>query len=136
MAAFRRPQYPPRILGNVEISRDRKRIFIGGDRKGLRSLAKVLIWLAGLDQEKVPGMPDGECYHVHLHAKDPVGSFGSLTQFSYETELCRLDAKGTGELRENYRALVQRAASAARDAQKRRTDKRAARSSASKRGKA
>jgi hypothetical protein len=39
---------------------------------------------------------------VHLHTRDAEG-FNSLTPFSSETELCRLDAKGTGDFPEKYR---------------------------------
>jgi hypothetical protein len=51
-------------------------------------------------------MPDGERYHVHLYAKAPGESFNALTAFSRETEVCRLDAKGTGDLPKKYRSLV------------------------------
>jgi hypothetical protein len=88
----------PGIKGTVEISESPECIFIGGDPEGLRSLARLLVWLADVDQEAIPRMPDGERCHVHLHAGEPVESFNSLTPSSRETELCRLDAKGTGEL--------------------------------------
>jgi hypothetical protein len=136
MARRGRIKYAPSLLGNVEISKDRSQIFIGGDRKGLRSLARLLNWLATFDQEKVPGMPDGERYHTHLYPKNQTGSYGSLTQFSQKTEVCRLDAKGTSELPEKYRALVKRSAKAVSNDQGRRTARRAARSMGSKRNRA
>jgi hypothetical protein len=84
------------IKRNLEISKSRFCIFIGGDPKGLRSLAKLLVFLANVKQELHPNMPDGEREHVHLQ----VGQH--LTQFSVATEICRLDAKGTGESPEQY----------------------------------
>jgi hypothetical protein len=93
----------PKIAGKLEISTSRAGVFLGGDPDGLRSLAQLLIWLANVDQETLAGQPDGERCHVHLHTRDAPG-FNSLTPFSVETELCRLDAKGTGDLPERYRA--------------------------------
>lgn len=90
----------PRIEGKLEITRCRNGIFIGGDPAGLRSLAQLLVWLADVDQESLASMPDGEHCHVHLCARDADEGFHShsLTASSEETEVCRLDAKGTGEL--------------------------------------
>lgn len=96
------PTCPSRIVGNLEISKDRTQIFIGGDPKGLRSLAKILIWLANINQELHPNMPDGEREHVHLYTAK-LSPNNCLTQFSITTELCRLDAKGTGVFPEKYR---------------------------------
>jgi hypothetical protein len=83
----------------LEISKNRSGVFIGGDPQGLRSLAKILVWLADVDQETHPSMPDGEREHTHL-ACGP--AYSQLSQFSVTTELCRLDAKGTGEFPEKY----------------------------------
>jgi len=83
--------YPPRIKGNVEITKGRNGVFIGGDPKGLRSLADLLCWLADVDQESNLNLPDGEREHTHLYG----GS--QLTSQSVNTEVCRLDAKGTGK---------------------------------------
>jgi hypothetical protein len=91
---------PSKIKGNLEISKSRAGIFIGGDPQGLRSLAKLLAWLADIDQASYPTMPDGERVHVHLHCDAP---YAQLTQFSVPTELCRLDAKGTVEFPDRYR---------------------------------
>jgi len=95
---------PPRIEGNLEVSKRKTDIFIGGDPEGLRSFARLLMWLADIDQELLSSQPDGERCHVHLHTKDAEG-FNSLTPFSSETEVCRLDAKGTGEFPKEYRRL-------------------------------
>ncbi len=63
---------PPLLKGNVEVSLsryygNRQKVFIGGDPEGLRSLAKMLLWLADVNQEET-GMPDGEREHIHLSA--------------------------------------------------------------------
>lgn len=92
----------PTIKGNIEISKRRSGVFIGGDPEGLRSLAKLLNWLADIDQECDDGIPVGERRHVHLHACDAVDSFNSLTPTSVETEIGRLDAKGTGSFPNRY----------------------------------
>jgi hypothetical protein len=97
----------PKIQGNLEISKSEYGIFIGGDPEGLRSLARLLTWLADVDQNSLARMPDGERCHVHLHARDAEG-FNSLTGFSEETELCRLDAKGTSDLPPKYQQLVKK----------------------------
>jgi hypothetical protein len=94
----------PRIEGSLEISKDRTGIFIGGDPCALRSFAKLLVWMANINQESLVTQPDGERCHVHLHARDAEG-FNSLTPFSSETEICRLDAKGTGEFPKQYQKL-------------------------------
>ena len=92
----------PKITGTLEISALSHGIFIGGDPEGLRSLARLLTWLASVDQESLSTQPDGERVHVHLYASD-TEEFNSLTPFSEATELCRLDAKGTGEFPEKYK---------------------------------
>jgi hypothetical protein len=80
--------YPPKIKGNVEITKGRNGVFIGGDPTGLRSLAELLCWLADVDQESNQDLPDGEREHTHLYG----GS--QHTAQSVNTEVCRLDAKG------------------------------------------
>jgi hypothetical protein len=94
------PQCPSEIDGSLEISKTESGVFIGGDPEGLRSLARLLVWLADVDQESHPSMPDGEREHVHLYCNPP---YKHLTSFSVTTELCRLDAKGTGEFPKKYR---------------------------------
>ena len=86
--------FPPKIKGNLEISKGRNGIFFGGDPKGLRSLAELLNWLADADQESNPNMPDGEREHTHLFCGP---AYNHLLPHSVSTELSRLDAKGTGE---------------------------------------
>lgn len=100
----------PHIEGSLEISAsdDHDRIFIGGDPAALRSFARLLIWLANVDQESLSRQPDGERCHVHLHTRDAEG-FNSLTPFSIETEVCRLDAKGTGKFPDYYYRDVRKA---------------------------
>ena len=95
----------PKIVGNLEISTSGNEVFIGGDPNGLRSLARLLVWLANVDQESLCNLPDGERCHVHLHTRERLEAFNSLTPFSKETELCRLDAKGTGDFPKKYRGL-------------------------------
>jgi hypothetical protein len=90
----------PAINGTLEISHKNNGIFIGGTPEALKSLAKTLIWLAEFDQD-IEDMPNGERKHIHLHIKD--GEYGALTKFSKETEICRLDAKGTKELPNYYK---------------------------------
>jgi hypothetical protein len=87
----------PKVVGHLEVSKGRHGIFIGGDPEGLKSLARLATWLADVDQEKVPFMPDGEREHTHLHPGC------QLSKNSEETEICRLDAKGTGKFPKKYR---------------------------------
>jgi hypothetical protein len=89
----------PAIGGHLEISKRRTGVFIGGDPEALRSLARLLNWLADVDQESLATMPDGERCHVHLESQGPVAS---LSAFSNDTEICRLDAKGTGDFPQRY----------------------------------
>jgi len=105
----------PRIEGTLEISKGGDGILIGGDPAALRSLAKLLIWIANVDQNSLPLQPDGERFHVHLHASFPEG-FNSLTPFSCETEICRLDAKGSGEFPPRYGRLAKDKATRAKRA--------------------
>ncbi|HEV8060579.1 MAG TPA: hypothetical protein VGP68_11925 [Gemmataceae bacterium] len=95
----------PGLYGILEISKSRQGIFIGGDPEGLRTLGEILIWLANVDQTHYPTMPDGERCHTHLYANyanEPGKLANHLTEFSTTTELCRLDAKGTGDLPKKY----------------------------------
>ena len=88
----------PGIEGNLEISRNPSGIFIGGDPDGLRSLAKLLCWLADFDQYALP-FPDGFHQHVHLHSKDPVDSKGLeyCSLFVLETSLDNLRPLAFGD---------------------------------------
>lgn len=106
MAKRKRNSGSPKMTGNIENSKRRNGIFIGGDPEGLRSLANLLVWLADFDQESETSWIDGFRCHVHLHANEPVKSFNRLTPFSQETEVCRLDGKGTGEFPEKYHQIA------------------------------
>ena len=88
--------YNPKIEGKINIfpsilDGNIAKVTIIGDPKGLNSLAKLLQWLADFDQNKNYD-PVGEREHIHLHANEPLG------WHSCEVEVCRADAKGTGEL--------------------------------------
>ena len=87
----------PNIEGHIEISHDDNGIFIGGDPQGLRSLAELIKFLADVNQEEISYMPDGERNHIHLQSGFP------LSKNSTDTEICRLDAKGTGEFPKRYK---------------------------------
>jgi hypothetical protein len=96
----------PKIKGSLEISKSRDGILIAGDPAALRSLAKLITWLANIDQESRTGVPVGERCHVHLYPRDKPEPFGdSLTRFSENTEICRFDAKGTGDFPAKYLRL-------------------------------
>ncbi|MCA9410054.1 MAG: hypothetical protein KC944_02510 [Candidatus Omnitrophica bacterium] len=102
--AFHEIRGYPGIKGTLEISiNENDEVFIGGDPKGLKSLAAVLNWLADVDQEKT-NMPEDEREHVHLRPKMSSDDGGELTEFSDETEVCRLDAKGSGKFPDHYYA--------------------------------
>jgi hypothetical protein len=104
----------PRIEGSLEISKSKDGILIAGDPAALRSLAELITWLANLDQESRSGVPKGERCHVHLYSCD-LPEFGkALTRFSEDAEICRLDAKGTGDFPEKYREPNKRAVKKAR----------------------
>ena len=71
-------------------------VMIIGDPDGLRYLSELLKALADYDQDS-RDLPIGEREHVHLHANCQLG------KHSCEVEVCRADAKGTGELPEFMR---------------------------------
>jgi hypothetical protein len=77
--------YPGVVDGNLLT------VSIVGDPAGLRRLAKLLVELANTDQNSNDDSV-GERAHLHLHRGE------SLGDHSCEVELCRADAKGTGEL--------------------------------------
>lgn len=77
--------YPEILYGN------RIKITIVGNPKGLLHLAGLLTELANVDQEKVEDLPVGDREHSHLYPS------GQLNEHSCEVELCRADAKGSGE---------------------------------------
>jgi len=96
----------PKIEGLLEISHSKYGIFIGGNPDTLRSLARLLNWLADVDQESRSAIPEGERSHVHLEPGDPLKLWAALTPFSENTEICRLDAKGTGEFPKRYHKII------------------------------
>lgn len=77
--------YPEIVDGSIVT------VSIVGDPDGLRSLASLLLKLADVNQN-ITTSPDGSRFHMHLHPEDQLGCH------SCEVELCRADAKGTGEL--------------------------------------
>ena len=68
-------------------------VSIIGDPEGLKYLSEILSYLAGFDQNGNDA-PVGSREHTHLHAEYQLGTH------SCEVEICRADAKGTGELPE------------------------------------
>jgi hypothetical protein len=86
----------PKIEGNIEIVNEEDRIIIAADPKGLKSLARTFLFLSEINQEEIENMPDGERYHTHLFPEH------ALSKHSKETEICRLDAKGTEEFPKHY----------------------------------
>ena len=73
-----------------------KEVLIHGDPDGLKSLAKLLLKLADLNQDNVDGLPIGAREHIHLRPKF------DLANSSVEVIVGRLDAKGTGTFYDKY----------------------------------
>jgi hypothetical protein len=73
-----------------------KEVLIHGDPDGLRSLAKLLLKLADLNQDNVDGLPIGAREHIHLRPKF------DLANSSEVVIVGRLDAKGSGAFYERY----------------------------------
>ena len=73
-------------------------VLIHGNPEGLKSLAKLLIEIAELNQENVPDkyLPIGAKEHYHLRPGI------ELSKSSTEVVVGRLDAKGTGAFYEGY----------------------------------
>jgi hypothetical protein len=73
-------------------------IFIHGNPEGLKSLAKLLIEIAELNQEEVEDkyLPKGTREHYHLTPNI------ELSKSSNTVIIGRLDAKGTGEFCERF----------------------------------
>ncbi|MBC7486578.1 MAG: hypothetical protein H7282_07485 [Cytophagaceae bacterium] len=73
-------------------------ILIHGDPEGLKSLAKLLLKIAELDQEKVNDryLRIGAREHYHLRPNM------ELSKSSIEVIVGRLDSKGTGEFYNRY----------------------------------
>ena len=73
-------------------------VYIHGDPDGLKSLGKLLLYLADLDQTKDPSLPVGAREHYHLRPGL------ELAAGSHQVIVGRLDAKGTGEFYSGYTA--------------------------------
>lgn len=73
-------------------------VLIHGDPEGLRSLAKLLLQIADLNQEEVPDgyLPVGAREHYHLRAGM------ELSASSDDVIIGRIDAKGTGAFYARY----------------------------------
>lgn len=73
-------------------------VFIHGNPKGLKSLAKLLLEIAELNQEEVEDkhLPNGAREHYHLTPNI------ELSKSSNKVIIGRLDAKGTGEYYERF----------------------------------
>lgn len=73
-------------------------LLIHGNPEGLKSLAKLLIEIAEINQEKVEDkyLPVGAREHYHLRPGI------ELSKSSMEVIIGRLDAKGTGEFYASY----------------------------------
>jgi hypothetical protein len=95
-------KYKSEIAGNLDIFIDEqvdetdgetKRwqdILIHGDPEGLRSLARILLKMADLNQNEIADLPVGAREHVHLRPKI------DLSNSSQQLIIGRLGAKGTG----------------------------------------
>ncbi len=77
----------PRVIGNSS------EVIIIGDPNGLRDLARLLNTIADFDQDST-NAPAGSREHTHLTPTTHLGCY------STRVEICRADAKGTGELPE------------------------------------
>lgn len=73
-----------------------KEILIHGDPEGLKSLAKILIDLADLNQESIDKLPIGAREHIVLRPRF------KLSTSSVDVIVGRLDAKGTGEFYSSF----------------------------------
>ncbi|HMG81974.1 MAG TPA: hypothetical protein VK559_02985 [Ferruginibacter sp.] len=100
--------YKSKITGHLEIFVHEKEenednkivkwrdILIHGDPEGLKSLAKILLEIADLNQDNILELPIGEREHIHLQPKY------DLSASSEEVIIGRLDAKGTGKFYERF----------------------------------
>jgi hypothetical protein len=73
-------------------------VLIHGDKKGLKSLAEQLNYLADLDQDNVPDklLPIGAREHLHLRPNF------ELSKNSLTTIIGRLDSKGTKKFHDKF----------------------------------
>jgi hypothetical protein len=101
-------KYKSEILGNLDIIIDEQEdefegermkwtdILIHGDPEGLRSLARILLKMADLNQEDNTDLPVGAREHIHLRPK------WELSNSSNQVIIGRLDAKGTGAFYDRF----------------------------------
>lgn len=101
-------EYKSPITGNLDIIIDGHEddtgdgtlqwqdILIHGDPEGLRSLAKVLLRMADLNQDDIADLPVGAREHIHLRPKI------DLSCSSQQVIIGRLDAKGTCAFYKGY----------------------------------
>ena len=73
-------------------------ILIHGDKEGLKSLARLLIKLADLNQDDIKDLPIGAREHIHLRPNL------DISKSSNEIIVGRIDAKGTGVFYARYLA--------------------------------
>ncbi|MDP9958052.1 hypothetical protein J2X97_003726 [Epilithonimonas hungarica] len=83
---------------------DKKEVLIHGNQEGLKSLAKLLLKIADLNQEEVEDkyLPTGARKHYHLRPNI------ELSNSSDEVIVGRLDAKGTGEFYSRFKAKTEK----------------------------
>ncbi len=86
------------ISNNNSETTTHNEILIHGNPKGLKSLAKLLLEIAELNQEDIEDkcLPVGAREHYHLRPGI------ELSKSSTEVILGRLDAKGTGEYYDRF----------------------------------
>jgi hypothetical protein len=101
-------KYKSEITGNLDIIVDEQNeefegetvkwhdILIHGDPEGLRSLARILLKMADLNQEDIADLPIGAREHIHLRPKF------DLSNSSDQVIIGRLDAKGTGAFYDRF----------------------------------
>ncbi|MDR6193466.1 hypothetical protein [Siphonobacter sp. SORGH_AS_0500] len=75
---------------------EKREVLIHGDPEGLKSLARLLIHLAEMNQETMHNLPVGAREHFHLRPNI------ELSKSSFEVIVGRLDAKGTGSFYPRY----------------------------------
>ena len=89
------PKKKGKVALQAEIQNNEVFVAIVGDSKGLRYLADLLYYMADLEIEE-RNMPDGARAHFVLHPGL------QMAKRSCGVELCRAEAKGTGELPECF----------------------------------
>jgi len=73
-----------------------KEIFIHGDPEGLKSLAKLLVKIARINQDNIAELPIGAKEHTSLRPN------WDLSKNSEQVIVGRLDGKGTGIFHNGY----------------------------------